>query len=53
MKHSLALLIISIGLSLGVQAQEAVFQSKSLTPEAALMAAKAALESCRDRKSVV
>lgn len=47
MKHSLALLIISIGLSLGVQAQEAVFQSKSLTPEAALMAAKAALESCR------
>lgn len=47
MKHSLALLIVSIGLSLGVQAQEAVFQSKSLTPEAALLAAKTALESCR------
>jgi len=28
-------------------AQEAVFQSKSLTPEAALKAAQAALESCR------
>ncbi|MCF8197447.1 MAG: heme-binding protein [Sulfuritalea sp.] len=28
-------------------AQEAVFQTKSLTPETALVAAKAALESCR------
>ena len=30
-------------------AQEAVFQTKSLTPEAALTAARAALESCRKR----
>lgn len=30
-----------------VSAQEAVFQTRSLTPEAALTAARAALESCR------
>jgi uncharacterized protein GlcG (DUF336 family) len=31
----------------GVAAQEAVFQTKSLTPETALIAARTALESCR------
>ena len=35
-----------LGLSAAL-AQEAVFQTKSLTPETALVAAKAALESCR------
>lgn len=47
MKNSLALAIASMGLSVGVLAQEAVFQTKSLTPETALVAAKTALESCR------
>lgn len=40
-----ALLLISTGVP--VWAQEAVFSTKSLTPEAALAAAKAAMESCR------
>lgn len=43
--------LIAMGLALGVLggalAQEAVFQTRSLTPEAALKAASAALESCR------
>jgi uncharacterized protein GlcG (DUF336 family) len=39
--------VLAAGLHGGVQAQEAVFQIKSLTPETALQAAKAALESCR------
>ncbi len=34
-------------LSSAVQAQEAVFQTKSLVPETALKAAKAALDACR------
>lgn len=33
--------------SLGAAAQEATFQARSLTPETALVAARAALESCR------
>lgn len=32
----------------GVMAQEATFETRSLTPEAALTAAQAALKSCRD-----
>ena len=36
-----------IAFSGAASAQEAVFQTKSLTPETALAAAKAALESCR------
>ncbi len=36
-----------IAFSGAASAQEAVFQTKSLTPETALVAAKAALESCR------
>jgi uncharacterized protein GlcG (DUF336 family) len=35
------------GAALGAHAQQAVFETKSLTPEAALTAARAALESCR------
>jgi uncharacterized protein GlcG (DUF336 family) len=47
MRKMLAVVVASLGLSVGVQAQEAYFQTKSLTPETALQAAKAALESCR------
>jgi uncharacterized protein GlcG (DUF336 family) len=47
MKKILAVAVASLGLSVGAQAQEAFFQTKSLTPETALQAAKAALESCR------
>jgi uncharacterized protein GlcG (DUF336 family) len=36
-----------LGLAGNVLAQEAVFQTKSLTPETALLAARTALESCR------
>lgn len=36
-----------LGLSAGVLAQSATFQSSSLTPDTALIAAKAAMESCR------
>ena len=45
-KSSLALLSC-IFLAGTAQAQEGSFQTKSLTPETALTAAKAALESCR------
>lgn len=38
---------VLLGLNGPLQAQEALFQTKSLTPETALAAAKAALESCR------
>jgi uncharacterized protein GlcG (DUF336 family) len=47
MRNMIALAIASMGLSAGVLAQDAVFQTKSLTPETALVAARAALESCR------
>jgi uncharacterized protein GlcG (DUF336 family) len=36
-----------LGLAGAAVAQEAVFQTKSLTPETALVAARAAMESCR------
>jgi uncharacterized protein GlcG (DUF336 family) len=42
-------IVTLLGLSGASFAQEAVFQTKSLTPETALAAAKAALESCRKR----
>jgi len=47
MRKILAAVVASLGLSVGVQAQEAVFQTKSLTPETALLAARTAMESCR------
>lgn len=40
-------LLLSFGLTSAACAQEAVFQTKTLTPETALKAAQAALESCR------
>ena len=39
--------LVAVLLAGHATAQEAVFQTKSLTPEAALTAARAALESCR------
>lgn len=47
MKNNLALAVAVMGLAGSVLAQEAVFQTKSLTPETALLAAKAAMELCR------
>lgn len=46
MKH-IALSVAALALAGSALAQEAVFQTKTLTPEAALKAAQAALESCR------
>lgn len=43
----LLLSLAAFGCIGGAGAQEAVFQTRSLTPEAALTAARAALESCR------
>jgi uncharacterized protein GlcG (DUF336 family) len=43
----IALTLIAFGLAGSALAQDAVFQTKTLTPEAALKAAQAALESCR------
>ncbi len=40
----ITLTLIALGLAGNVLAQEAVFQTKSLTPEAALTAARAALD---------
>jgi len=42
-------IVTLLGLTGASLAQEAIFQTKSLTPETALAAAKAALESCRKR----
>lgn len=47
MKKHLALTLAALALAGTATAQDAVFQTKSLTPEAALKAAQAALESCR------
>lgn len=47
MKTQLALALAALGLAGSALAQEAVFQTKSLTPETALVAAQTALESCR------
>jgi uncharacterized protein GlcG (DUF336 family) len=43
----LAVVTLLLGLAGAALAQQAIFQTKSLTPETALVAAKAALESCR------
>ncbi len=43
----ITLALIALGLAGSALAQDAVFQTKTLTPEAALKAAQAALESCR------
>ena len=47
MKSQLTLAMVTWALAGSVLAQEAVFQTKSLTPETALLAARTALESCR------
>jgi len=47
MYRTLLAIVTLLGLTGAVRAQEGVFQTKSLTPETALVAAKAALESCR------
>ncbi len=47
MKKHLTPLLLSLALAGAASAQDAVFQTRSLTPEAALKAAQAALESCR------
>lgn len=41
------MIVAALGFASTAGAQEAVFQTKSLTPEAALTAARAAMESCR------
>jgi uncharacterized protein GlcG (DUF336 family) len=43
----ITLALIALGLAGSALAQDAVFQTKTLTPEAALKAAQAALDSCR------
>jgi uncharacterized protein GlcG (DUF336 family) len=45
-KISIAILVLFLSSSVAY-AEQAVFETKSLTPETALVAAKAALESCR------
>lgn len=47
MKTQLTLAVMALGLAGSALAQEAVFQTRSLTPETALLAARTALESCR------
>lgn len=47
MRRALATVLAALGLASAVMAQEGVFQTRSLTPETALVAAKAAMESCR------
>ncbi len=47
MFKSLVAAVVAVGTLGAALAQEGVFQTRSLTPETALVAAKAALESCR------
>lgn len=47
MNRKMIMLVATLGFAGASLAQEGVFQTKSLTPETALSAAKAALESCR------
>lgn len=47
MRSAFAAIVTGLGLAGGAAAQESTFQTRSLTPETALVAAKAALESCR------
>ena len=49
MPHTLKILVLGLVLCNISNAQDAVFQTRALTPEAALTAARAALESCRKR----
>jgi uncharacterized protein GlcG (DUF336 family) len=47
MRQSTISVLFLLGMSSVAVAQEAVFETKSLTPETALVAARAAMESCR------
>lgn len=47
MRTSLLLAPVLMALAAAASAQQATFQTKSLTPETALVAARAALEACR------
>lgn len=47
MRIESTLLVLTLFTSLDALAQQATFQTRSLTPETALVAARAALESCR------
>lgn len=47
MKTQFSLAVVALSLAGGALAQEMVFQTKSLTPETALLAVRTALESCR------
>ena len=47
MRSHLTIATVLLGLSFGATAQQGTFQTKSLTPETALAAAKSALEHCR------
>ena len=47
MNWKISMTIAAFGIAGALHAQEAVFQTKSLTPETALAAAQAAMESCR------
>jgi uncharacterized protein GlcG (DUF336 family) len=49
MPLQLKMWVVSVVLCAQAQAQEAVFQTRSLTPETALTAARAALEACRKK----
>jgi uncharacterized protein GlcG (DUF336 family) len=47
MRAAKSLLPLLLALAMSAQAQDGTFQTRSLTPETALVAARAALESCR------
>ncbi|TRZ63917.1 MAG: heme-binding protein [Rhodocyclaceae bacterium] len=47
MDKTILAIVSLLGMAAAALAQEPVFQTKSLTPETALVAARAALESCR------
>jgi uncharacterized protein GlcG (DUF336 family) len=47
MRSAFAAIVTGLGLAGSAAAQESTFQTRSLTPETALVAAKAAMESCR------
>jgi len=47
MRHRLLVLLFVLGASFAAVAQPATFDTRSLTPETALVAARAALEQCR------
>lgn len=49
MHRKVIMVVAALGIASSSWAQDAVFQTKSLTPETALSAAKAAMESCRKK----